>query len=274
LLLVLNEVRVGFAAGRMTGSAVTRDLEGLADVWNDYERLSRGSYLRIGLISLERALRGRAQELAEQVIANYRSSVPSVRERQWRTARANLQMALTLAPTDARLKAMLRYCEGHLHRIDGEAAKRRRETASASRHFTEAVQAFREAAELHPRWPDPFLGLARTFIYGIEDIDRAADALAQAQRHGYTVGDRETAQLADGYRARGENLAQTARQLRELPQEPEYLRRALASHREALSLYERIPAYPGVARNLRWLRSAIERIELRLGEIDPAAHIG
>ena len=57
------------------------------------------------------------------------------------------------------------------------------------------MAAFREAAELRPNWPDPFLGLARTFIYGLEDVDRGADALKQAQRLGYTAGDRETAQL-------------------------------------------------------------------------------
>ena len=32
--------------------------------------------------------------------------------------------------------------------------------------------------------PDPFLGLMRTFV-ALEDIDRAGDALAQAERYGY-----------------------------------------------------------------------------------------
>ena len=53
----------------------------------------------------------------------------------------------------------------------------------------------------------------RTFIYGLEDVDRGADALKQAQRLGYTAGDRETVQLADGYRARGDTFARTARTL-------------------------------------------------------------
>ena len=106
------------------------------------------------------------------------------------------------------LKASLRYCDGHLHRIDGEARKARGKTVEAQQEFTDAVTAFREAAELRPNWPDPFLGLARTFIYGLEDVDRGADALTQAQRLGYTPGDRETTQLADGYRARADTLAQ------------------------------------------------------------------
>ena len=60
---------------------------------------------------------------------------------------------------------------------------------------------FAKPPSCDPNWPDPFLGLMRTFIYGLEDVDRGADALQQAQRLGYTPGDRETAQLADGYRA-------------------------------------------------------------------------
>ena len=111
-------------------------------------------------------------------------------------ARARSRARCPRAPTTRQLRAALRYCEGHLHRIDGEARKARRLNAEAQHEFAEAVAAFREAAELAPNWPDPFLGLARTFIYGLDDVDRGADALKQAQRAGYTPGERETAQLA------------------------------------------------------------------------------
>ena len=47
--------------------------------------------------------------------------------------------------------AALRYCEGHLHRIDGEAAKQRNEDAEAQRELSESVALFREAAELRVR---------------------------------------------------------------------------------------------------------------------------
>ena len=57
--------------------------------------------------------------------------------------------------------------------------------AEAQRELAEAVSAFREAASLRPNWPDPHLGLARTFIYGMEDIDRGADAMNQAEKLGY-----------------------------------------------------------------------------------------
>jgi hypothetical protein len=129
------------------------------------------------------------------------------------------------------------------------------------------VSAFREAAELRPDWPDPFLGLARTFIYGLEDTDRAADALQQAQKRGYGVGDRDTAQFGDGYRARGDSLRQTARQLMHLPQEAEYLQRAIVAYRAALAQYERIPEFPGAAATLRRVHWVIEELEKRLADL-------
>ena len=274
LLLVSNELVVGFKASRIAATVATRDLDGLDDVWTAYDALSHRSYLRMGVVRLEDVLANRVRTLSDQVIANYRSTVPTVRERQWRTAQRNLQHALVLATGSTSLKASLRYCEGHLHRIDGEAEKLRHHTAAANQHFTEAVTAFREAAELRRDWPDPFLGLARTFIYGLEDIDRAADALKQAQKLGYATGDRETAQLADGYRARGDSLWQTARQLADMPQEAEYLQRATDAYRQAQGLYERIPGFPGVAVNLRRTRRAIDQIDQRASEhaVDRESH--
>jgi tRNA A-37 threonylcarbamoyl transferase component Bud32/tetratricopeptide (TPR) repeat protein len=268
LLLVVNEIGIGVSAGRLAALARSRDLDGMGAVWDDYARLSRRSFVRIGIIGLERTLRTRSLQLADEVIANYRGPLPTVRERQWRAAARSLDQALTLMPGDRRLTASLRYCEGHLRRIDGEAEKTRGERAAANRDFTDAVTAFREAAQLREDWPDPFLGLARTFIYGLDDIDRAADAFKQAQQRGYTIGDRETAQLGDGYRGRGDNLRQTARRLKGLPQEEEYLQRALAAYRDALGQYERCPGFAGVATNLQRVHRAIDEIALRLEEVD------
>jgi predicted Ser/Thr protein kinase len=266
LFLACNEVVVGFRAGRVAATASTRDLDAMDGVWGEYDALSRHSYLRLGVVHLEQVMSSRVQTLADQVIANYRSTLPTVRERQWQIAQRNLQRAMVLAPGDRLLKAELRYCDGHLHRIDGEAENARHHAAAAKQQFTEAVSAFREAAELRRDWPDPFLGLARVFIYGLDDIDRAADAIRQAQKLGYTPGDRESAQLADGYRARGDNLWRTARQLTGLPQETEYLQRAADAFKQARDLYERIPGFPGVAVNLRRTTRAMEQIGDRLSE--------
>jgi hypothetical protein len=230
------------------------------DVWHDYDALSSHSYLRLGIFGLEQRMAARVQTLADQVIANYRTTLPTVREKQWQVAQKNLQHALVLEPSNRVLKAELRYCDGHLHRINGEAESARHQPAAAREQFTEAVAAFREAADLRRNWPDPFLGLARVFIYGLDDIDRGADAIQQAQKLGYTPGDRETAQLADGYRARGDSLWRTARQLAGMPQAAEYLQRATDAYQQSRDLYERIPGFPGVAVNLKRVTRAMQQI--------------
>ena len=268
LFLVVNEIMVGGAARRAAAQAVTRDrLDEIDELWTEYDRLANRSYLGFGVVGLERALVERSRELAERVINNYRTPEPTVREAQWEAARNTLRRALAVEPRNSDIRAAVRYCDGHLHRINGDARKARRQLAPARKEFTDAAAAFREAAELRPDWPDPFLGLMRTFIYGLEDIDRGSDALRQAQQRGFRAGDRETTQLADGYRARGETLMRTARQLEGMPQESEYLQRASESLREALTLYGRVPAFGGVAVSLRRVHRALEQIDLRLADI-------
>jgi hypothetical protein len=182
-------------------------------------------------------------------------------------ARANLARAVAAAPGDAGLRAALRYCDGHLHRINGEARRRRGETVAAQHAFTEAVTAFREAAELRSNWADPFLGLARTFIYGLEDLDRGSDALQRAEDLGYTLGDRETVQLADGYRARGDSLARTAVTLRGMPQEEGYLTRAAEAYREALTQYSKVIGFANTASNIRRTDRLLTQVEQRLAAV-------
>ena len=193
--------------------------------------------------------------------------MPTVRETQWKMARDALARAASVTPATRRMRALLRYCEGHLHRINGEARKARRQTAEAQHEFTDAVTAFREAAELRPNWPDPFLGLMRTFIYGLEDVDRGADALQQAQRLGYTPGDRETVQLADGYLARGDTFARTARTLAGLAQEQEYLTRAAEAYRQAIERFSKVLGMGDAARSLRQAQRGLKQVEQRLANL-------
>jgi tetratricopeptide (TPR) repeat protein len=175
--------------------------------------------------------------------------------------------ALVARGDDPLLRASLRYCEGHLHRIDGEARKARRQFADAQREFAEALVAFREAAQLRSDWADPYLGLMRTFIYGLDDVERGEDALAQAERRGYRPGDRETAQLAEGHRVRAETLVRSASELSGMSQEVEYLNRAVAAYRKALELYSRVPAFAGAARQMRTAQRALASTEQRIAAL-------
>jgi tetratricopeptide (TPR) repeat protein len=237
------------------------------DAWNRYDDLARRDYLQIATIGLGRSLTQRSQLLADRVIANYRANLPTVREAHWQGARDALARAVMFSPRNAQLRAALRYCEGHLHRINGEAERARREFPEAQRDLTDAVAAFREAAELRPNWPDPFLGLARTFIYGLQDLDRGADALLQAERFGYTRGERETVQLADGYRVRGDTLMRNARQLSGLPQERDHVERAGEAYRQAMTLYLSVKDFSKVGSNIRLTQRSLDRVDQKLSEL-------
>jgi serine/threonine protein kinase len=270
LMMVVNEYRIGALASRLAANVPNRELDELVDAWDQYDSLSSRGTLHIGILGLERALVRQSTTLADRVIGNYRTPVPTVREAQWRMARDVLAHAASVAPRSTQLRASLRYCEGHLHRINGEARKARKLTAEAQHEFTDAVASFREAAELRSDWPDPFLGLMRTFIYGLEDVERGADALQQAERLGYTAGDRETVQLADGYRARADTFVRTARTLNGEPQEREYLTRAGEAYREAIDRYSKALGFADAPRSLRQAQRSLRQVEQRAAEIsDP-----
>jgi hypothetical protein len=274
LVVGINEAYVWGQSRWLSGTVPMHDFAGLSDAWTRYEDLRRQSILSIGPRSLGRALHRQTLVLAERVTANYRTPTPSVREAQWQASATALERALAIAPGDEVVRGTLRYAQGHLHRINGEANKSRRQTAAAQRNFADAVTAFREAAALRPRWPDPFLGLARTFIYGLEDIDRGADAMNQAQKLGYTLGSRETAQLADGYRARGDALDRAAAELGGMPQEKEFLTGARDAYKKALELYTTIANFSDVPAHIRATQRRLEEVETKLDALEDGSTPG
>jgi tetratricopeptide (TPR) repeat protein len=268
IVIALNESCVTSRAGRLADTVPLQDFSGLAALWPKYESIRDSSFLGgAGTNRLKAALASQTMVLADRVMANYRTPLPTVRENQWKAAREALARAVAVAPFDTALRAALRYCDGHLLRINGEAHKARGKTDSAQRDFTDAIVAFREAAALRSNWPDPFLGLARTFIYGLEDVDRGADALKQAEKLGHHPGDRETTQLADGYRARAESLSRTAQTLKGMPQERDYLSRASDAFREALTRYGTVAGFGNAAQSLRDTQKRLDRVEQRLAEL-------
>jgi tetratricopeptide (TPR) repeat protein len=270
--IVCNDIWISVNADDVAAWAATRELDQMGEVWDRYDDLAGRDYFQLSTLSLEHFLTQRSMELADRVIANYRTSLPTVREAQWKSARDVLARAAAAAPDNRQIRAALRYCEGHLHRINGEAKRARRQFAEAQKDLSDAVAAFREAAELRPGWPDPFLGLGRTFIYGLQDLDRGADALRQAEKNGYAPGERETVQLADGYRLRGDTLVRNAKQLSDMPQERDYLERAAEAYRQALTLYLSLNDFSTLGSSIRQTQQALNRVEKRLADFsDPAA---
>lgn len=267
--IVVNELRISGTAGRLADTVPTLELNELDTVWLQFREL-RGGSLGIGASGLERALIRQTATLTERVFANYRTPSPSVREAQWRAARELLAYALVARHDDQGLRAALRYADGHLHRIDGEARKARKLAADAQREFADALVAFREAAELRPEWPDPYLGLMRTFIYGLDDVERGEDALGQAVSRGYKSGDRETVQLAEGHRVRADALVRSGRQFTGSAQELQYLNRAVDEYRKALNFYSQVPAFGDTVRQMRITQRALASTEHRISTMTAA----
>jgi eukaryotic-like serine/threonine-protein kinase len=269
LISACNEMRTASIANRLTGTVPHQELETMPALWERYEDLADGS-MNMGLSGLEDALLRQTQLLTDRVAENYKSQLPSVREAQWQLARTSLARAVSLRPRDTRLRGSLRYADGHIQRINGEARKARKQLPEAQLEFANAVVSFREAAEFRPNWPDPFLGLMRTFIYGLEDVDRGAEALKEAQRLGFVPGDREHTLVADSYRARGDSLARMARGQTENQREREYLTRAAESYKQSLAVYALMVGVPSADRNMRAARRALDRVEQRLAELTDA----
>jgi hypothetical protein len=266
--LALNEGCVASQANRLASTVPLQDFQGLADMWPAYQSLEGRSALGgAGVAPLKSAMATQTMVLAERVMANYRTPTPTVREGQWKAAADALRRGVQLAPHDNNMRAALRYCEGQLLRINGEANRGRKDLQQAQQQFTDAVVAFREAAALRSGWPDPFLGLARTFIYGLDDVDRGADALAQAEKNGHPTSEREKMQLADGYRIKGETLERTALTLRGLEQEVDYLKRASDALQEALTRYQEIGSFSNVAGTIRDTQRKRDLILKRIAEL-------
>jgi tetratricopeptide (TPR) repeat protein len=198
---------------------------------------------------------------ANRVIdTNRNSETQPVYENDWKRARVYLAHALELDPGDESVRGELRLCEGQIDRING-----------LSHHnaaiLNEAVQKFEEAERALPHSPDPELGLARVYVYGFKDIDRAYAALQEAERRGYRLGNREKAQLADGYRDRGDRMWWDSRNVRGLPQEKDQIQKAADDYKRALELYQSIVPYGNANINIVRVQGSLSAIETRLSEL-------
>jgi eukaryotic-like serine/threonine-protein kinase len=195
---------------------------------------------------------------ADRVINEYRASdAPSVSETDWVRAQAVLAKALELAPGDREIRGKMYLAEGHIHRIRGTAR-------ANAKLLSESRARFEQARELMSRSPDPYLGLARLYVYSLKDVERAEEALKAASKRGHDMGRREKAQLADGYRERAERLLREADRATGLPEEEDYLKRARSDFRKAEDFYRDIVPFSGSAASLRKVLDYSDHVDVRL----------
>jgi len=254
------------AAGQFKTDLQAERITNLDDAWERYQNLNKRMHLSVFLWGAEHALKKRLMAAADETIAEYRNNdSPSVRKPQWVQAHSYLARALQLSPDDSEIKARLRLCEAHIDHIDAAALR----ASDRQKKLNEAVNKFVESSELVKRWPDPYLGLASLYVYDLNDVEKAEDALKKAARYGHPEGKRETAQLGDGYRRLGDRLWRKSRSFTQMPgEERDYLEKARKDYIHAEDLYEKSGLFGDAARNRLQVIQAEGRIEQRLSELD------
>lgn len=248
------------------GQALARDIESeqLTDVdqiWNKWSELSKDHPSSLLLYGPRKAVKRKFIAAADHVIDTYRTNeAQPVYEKEWERARTMAAHALAVDPDDT-TRGKLRITEGHLARINGAAHR-------SVQEYNTAIEKFHEAQKLLPKSPDPELGLARVYVYGLRDIDKGYDALQEAQRRGYQLGNREKLLLADGYRDRADRLWWDSRNVRGLPPEKDQIQRAADDYKRAEELYQDISPWGKSLLNVARVRLSLESVNFRLHEID------
>jgi tetratricopeptide (TPR) repeat protein len=233
------------------------------ETWSRWTEVANGNPMSVWLAKPRKAVSQRLAAAATRIIDSYREG-DIVSESGWKNARDELAHAISLQ-SDNTLMGKLRLTEGHLARIAGGAHK-------STVEYNQAVDKFNQAQKLLPGSPDPQLGLARVYVYGLKDFDKADEALQRAQQLGYNWGKREKAQLADGHKDRAEKLFWDSRNVRGLPQEKDEILRAKSDYERALGLYKEIIPWGNASANAASVERDLESVNSRLQQIDQDEH--
>lgn len=252
-------------AGQLKADLKTERTTDLNDAWTRYQALAQHAASGLMLWGARSALKKDLTAAADATLAQYgNDDAPPVYLPQWEQARTDMARALELDPDDNAIKGRLRLCEGHVERIKAGALH----GEARQKQLNEAVQKFEEAAQLMRNSPDPYLGLARIYVYDIGDVDKAEEALNKAADNGHPTGRRERAQLADGYRRRADRIWRESRGFAESPdQERGYLEEALHDYARAQDLYQQAGLFGDTPRNQLQAIQGQQRVEQRLSEL-------
>lgn len=228
-------------------------LAGINADWNLFQQLQQRNAFLGGFSpakQLSVPMRSSLLRAADDVIDRYRNnSDPAFEDFDWQKAAVCLRHLLELDRGDRGAQGKLALCEGYLNLMRAKAGEPEQRPAAVQ----EAQAKFQESVSLIPRAPDPHLGLARIYIYSLQNVGKAIAELHEAQRLGFQPGPREMEQQADGYRFRasGELLAARVFRNKSRDAEERYLRLAQRDYDRARQLYEPILGYSNVSVALR-----------------------
>ncbi len=226
------------------------------EAWRQYQQISNRSFWGIATLPLRGPLIAVLHQSCDRVADEYRNSdYPKVREGDWIRCKRLMSHVLEVDRSDRKAAAMLEYANGHILRINHKDL--------------EAVAAFQRAASLQPQWPDPYLGMARTYIYNLKDVERGLQALQRSQALGCSFGKREKGMMADAYMARGLQYWDGAVSLRDNEQEKDLLKKARDDLKQAVQSYSEIAPWGETTKQIRTAQDTLNQVEARLKTVDP-----
>ncbi|HKI01394.1 MAG TPA: serine/threonine-protein kinase [Thermoanaerobaculia bacterium] len=263
--LLASQVWVRKAASEIRRDLATETSPNLDDLWSRYQKISAFSLPGSGLGDVRTELREALLKSADSILASYHGDSPVTTEKGWQKAHDRLKAALDLNYRDKETRAKMVYSRAHLDRIESQTLRSRGQKDPARQKVRAAVEEFRDAAKLAPDWPDPYLGLARVYAYEQFDLKSLEESLSELERHGYPMGRREKAMLADGYRMRAKELLAQANRARGTDEETELLESARDHFTQAIGLYREAGSFAQARENMQdaanQLRGILDRLE-------------
>jgi eukaryotic-like serine/threonine-protein kinase len=194
LALVLMQVSLRFAT-----RAIERELAlqspDLLKLYAGYQRVDWLDPLGMDLSGTRRDLEIALTDVARGLLLAYRAGA-SPAEEEWRRSRQLLLAAADLDHDDLEVQAYLLQCQGHLNRIAGSSAA---DPSESQQLLGRALEEFKEAGNLAPELPDPYLGMIQVYAdekFQPVELEKLQDAYDRAVRLHFLPGEREKKALA------------------------------------------------------------------------------
>jgi serine/threonine-protein kinase len=262
-----GEMRVWSESDLLGRKVHAAEPEALDEMVEAYSSLSERSSLGFGTWPARQPLREALTLHVDRVILDFRQPEPTVRQNQWRQARAWAAKALEIG-YDESLRARYLLCDAHVKRIDGDAAIRGRDADRGNRLLNEADSQFREASRLTRANPDAWLGLLRLHSGARSDPEKAQEDLNEAARRGWTPGARDYFLIGEATRNRADAIEKGCEDQRTSERVKECLGRARDLHKKAIDWYDKAEGLSAAARGGLLAQRSLERIEARLEVLD------
>jgi serine/threonine protein kinase/tetratricopeptide (TPR) repeat protein len=267
IVLGASQVHVRGEAEEIRRALVAQPNPDLDALLARYQEASGWSPLGLGLGAAREELREALIREADEILRSYHGDNPRTTERGWQRARDYLRAALDIQLRDRETRARMVYAQAHLDRIESQTLRAKGESDQARAKIDEAISGYRDAARRDPQWPDPFLGLARIYAYERFNLEELQKVLGELGKRGYTLGRREKAMLADGFRMRGIELHERAKRTREIDDQLTVLDQAQRSLEQAVDFYNDIPSYANVRQNRAETEKRLAEIRARLDAV-------